>query len=256
MAEFNTVQNPLSSDLMPFDHQVKESDDALPKNNYLIWLINGKKGSGKSTLILNMLKRKSSPYYKQFDNIYFISPTAGRGDHKFDGLVKELESEGKFYDELNDEVIDEITRQLNEFNDEYIQQQEEANEKRKKKLPIEKPNNLIILDDCLHMLPKSNASSNINKLFTTNRHLKTSIWCLVQKYNKVNTLMRTNADLLTIFPNDNAQEFKTISDDWAIDPQLLDKVYKFATNEPNSFLHMSLFGRRPKFFKKFDKILI
>lgn len=247
-----TEKNPLSNELMPLDSQVKRSDDPLP-DSYVNYIIIGKKGSGKSTLVLNLLKRKSSPYYKNFDNIILISPTACR-DPKFESLVKELEPDNKYYDELNDEIIGEIINKLNDFNDGFIKAQEEKNEKRKKKKPIIKPNNLLILDDCLHMLPKSNASSNINKIFTTSRHLKLSIWLLTQKYNKVNPLIRNNSDLITIFPTDNKREFESISDDWAIDKNKLDALYKFATDEPNSFLHISLFGNKPKFFKKFDLI--
>jgi GTPase SAR1 family protein len=187
---FSITPNPLSSDIAPLDKQVIRTDEPLPLS-YINYIVIGKKGSGKSTLILNLLKKKSSPYYKKFDNIYLISPTAGR-DTKFEKLVDELKQEDKYYDELNDENISEIINRLQEFNDEFIEEQEENKTK-------EKPNNLLILDDCLANLPSSNAHSLINKIFTNARHYKLSIWCLVQKYNKLNPLIRTNSDLITIF---------------------------------------------------------
>lgn len=255
---FKTESNPLSSDIAPLDKQVVRTDDPLPLS-YINYVVIGKKGSGKSTLILNLLKKKTSPYYQKFDNIYLISPTAGR-DTKFDKLVNELKEEDKFYDDLNDETINEIILKLQEFNDGFIESQNEANEelieKKKKPKPIIQPNNLLILDDCLANLPSSNAHSLINKIFTNARHYKLSIWCLVQKYNKLNPLIRTNSDLITIFPTDNSKEFKSISDDWNIDPKLLQSLYNFAVDKPNSWLHISFFGTKPNFYKKFDRILI
>lgn len=250
-------KNPLSGDLMPLDSQVKRTDEPLP-NSYVNWLVIGKKGSGKSTLILNLLKRKSSPYYKQFDNIFMISPTACR-DPKFGDLVEEIQGEGKYYEELNDENIHEIVEKLYEYNDEHMKRLEELKAKQqrgKRKLPVMyPPNNLLILDDCLHMLPKSGANSEVNKIFTTSRHMKLSIWLLTQKMNKVNPLIRNNIDLITVFPTDNKKEFESIESDWNIDKDRLHKLYNYAVEEPNSFLHISLFGNKPQFFKKFDKII-
>jgi GTPase SAR1 family protein len=253
-----TQRNPLSNDLMPLDGQVKRTDDPLP-NSHVNWLIIGKKGSGKSTLILNLLKRKSSPYYKNYDNIFMISPTACR-DSKFADLVDEIREEDKYYEELNDDIINEIVDKLYAYNDDYVKKQEEAIEemklKKRKNIPaIRQPSNLLILDDCLHMLPKSGANSSVNKIFTTSRHMKLSIWLLTQKMNKVNPLIRNNSDMITVFPTDNKKEFESISEDWNIDRNRLQKLYDYAVDEPNSFLHISLFGNKPNFFKKFDKII-
>jgi hypothetical protein len=79
---------------------------------------------------------------------------------------------------------------------------------------------------------------------------------MTQQLTKLNRLIRTNCDLLSYFPNDSKKEFETIEDEWAIEPKLLKAVYDFATSTPNSFLHISFFGRKPTFFKKFDRILI
>jgi predicted AAA+ superfamily ATPase len=115
---YQVIKNDLSNDLMPFDKQVKRTDEPLP-NGYTIHIISGSKGTGKTTLVLNLLKRRSSPYYKQFDNIYLISPTAGR-DPKMDSLIDELKMDDKFYTELNDENLNEIMSRLVEFNEDFL----------------------------------------------------------------------------------------------------------------------------------------
>jgi Cdc6-like AAA superfamily ATPase len=239
---FAVRENPLSCEIVPLDNQVTKSDDPLPLGN-LNYIFCGKKGTGKSTLLLSLLKRKASPYYKSFDNIYLISPTASR-DPKFDKLIEELKEDDKYYDTLNDSIIDDIVKRLNDFNEEY-----------KKEHPKKIPRNLLILDDCIHLLPTSTQHSSINQLFTNQRHMKLSIFICTQQLTKLNRLIRTNADLLSFFPNDNKKEFETLADEWSIEPKFLEKVYKFATDTPNSFLHISFCGRRPLFFKKFDRII-
>ena len=240
---FTVRENPLSCELAPLDNQVTKSDDPLPLGN-LIHIFCGRRGSGKSTVLLNLLKRKISPYYKSFDNIYLVSPTANR-DEKFDKLVAELKEDGKFYDKLDESVIDTIVEKLTLFNDEY-----------KKEHPKKVPRNLLILDDCVNALPSSTQHSSINNIWTNGRHMKLNIWVCTQQLTKLNRLIRTNADLLTFFPTDNKREFETLSDEWSIEPKLLRDVYEFAINGPNSFLHISFCGRKPMFFKKFDRIVI
>lgn len=241
MFKITSHRNPLSGEIAPLDNQVVKTDEPLPQA-HIVYLICGKRGSGKSTMLLNLLKRKSSPYHKFYDNIMMCSPTANR-DPKFDKLVEELQREDKFYDTLNDDVVNDIVERLKQFNDEYAVEH-----------PKSQPHNLLILDDCIHLMGTSNAHSSLNQLFSNGRHLRLALFVCTQKLNKLSTLCRSQADLITFFPNDNQKEFDTLESEWNIDPKLLKAVYNYATDEPNSFLHISLFGRRPQFFKRFDKI--
>ena len=238
--KISSKKNPLSSEIAPFDNQVVKTDEPLPQA-HIVYILCGRRGSGKSSLMLNLLKRKSSPYHKFYDNIMMCSPTAGR-DPKFDKLVEELNREGKFYDTLDDEVVTDIVEKLKVANDSY-----------KEEHPKSEPHNLLIIDDCIHLM---GASPMLNQLFSNGRHLKLSVFICTQKLNKLSTMCRGQADILTFFPNDNAKEFETLENEWSIDRKLLKSVYDYATDEPNSFLHISFFGRRPQFFKKFDKIEI
>lgn len=234
--------NKISKDLNKLDNMVVKSNDPLPKQD-IVWIISGGKGSGKSTMVLNVLKNKNA--YKGFyDNIILVSPTALR-DSKFDKLRQELEEEDKYFTNCDDETIETIMKNLQDFNDEFDEKEENR-----------KPHNLIIFDDCLSSLPKSTQKSKFNELITTSRHLKTSVWLLVQKFNKVNPLIRDQADLISIFKTNNKQELQTIEDSLNVDKKEFNDLYTFATYEPNSFLHISFFGGQPKYFKKFDEIII
>lgn len=242
MERFKLKSNKITKDLNKLDNTVIRSDDPLPKQD-IVWVINGGKGSGKSTIAIQCLKSKNG-YKKWFDNIYLVSPTASR-DPKFNKLLEELDRDGKFYSECNDNTIADIMQRLHDFNSEF----DEKENKRK-------PHNLVIFDDCLAFLPRSTQRSKFNELITTSRHMKTSVWILTQKYNKVNPLIRANMDMLSFFKSHNRLEFKTLEDDVNINDNELKDIYDFATDEPNSFLHISFFGGKPKFFKKFNEIII
>ena len=238
--KFYLKKNNMSNDLKKLDNQIIRSDDPLPKQD-IVWIINGGKGSGKSSMILSVLKSKNG-YKKFYDNIYLVSPTASR-DTKFNKLIEELDKDNKYFSTCDNETIEDIINKLKEFNENF----DESNRQ---------PRNLVIFDDCLASLPKSTQRSPFNLLITTSRHLKTSVWILTQKYNKVNPLIRANMDMLSFFRSNNKLEFKTLEDDVNVDEKELKILYDFATDKPNSFLHISFFSGKPIFFNRFDKIIL
>jgi hypothetical protein len=234
--------NKISKSLNKLDNQVVKSNDPLPKQD-IVWIVSGGKGSGKSTMVLNVLKNKHA-YKGCFENIFLISPTS-RNDKKFEKLVKELDAENKYFSECNDEVVDEIIERLKAFNESFDEEEEGR-----------KPHNLVLFDDCLAFLPKSTQKSRFNELITTSRHLKTSVWILVQKYNRVNPIIRAQMDLLSIFHTNNKKELESLEDDLNLNKHQFEEIYDFATSGNNSFLHISFFGGKPKYFKKFDEIML
>jgi hypothetical protein len=228
--------------LNKLDNQVVRKDEPLPKGSPAIWIINGGKGSGKSTLILNVLKSKHA-YKGFFDNIFLVSPTAGR-DPKFDKLVYELEEDGKYFNHCDDDVVADIVSKLVDFKMNWDEKEEGR-----------KPHSLVIFDDCLASLPKSTEKSMFNELITTSRHINTSVWILTQKYNKVNPLIRAQMDVLSFFRTNSKQEYLTLEESLNVDKNFKN-IYEFATAEPNSFLHITFFNNKPTFYKKFSKIIL
>ena len=273
--EFKTKRHELSECLGPLDAQVKNSDEPIPFGHRL-WIITGRRGSGKSTIILQVLQQNVSKWHKNFDNIIFISPTASH-DPKFKRLVDETKNNDNFYNELNEEVFTTFLNKLSEFNDIWEEDEKEYKYNKKEhgkgfytrvikkvhgKEIIKKyyelrpePQHLLILDDCIEDLKKSTQKSKLNKAICNGRHFKLSTIITTQRYNKLNTLIRSNADMISIFRTENNGEYRTIEDDLTIDNNLLKDVYDFATEKPNGFLHISLADARPCFFRRFDKII-
>lgn len=274
-----TIHNPLSDDIAPLDSQVVISEDPLPKIGSHSWLICGKPGTGKSTLLLGALTSKRSNWYarKSFDNVFLCSPSARR-DPKFDDMVSELSSEGKYYDTFNESILNNILDEIDEFNDQYRADTEEWNRHKKngekpyytrelgkdrngkiimKKIFVERelPRHLLVLDDVVNLLPKSTQTSKINDLYCNHRHKKLSIITVSQVYNKMNPIIRRGSNMMSIFHTDNKKEYEAIENDLSVDNDMFKSIYDFATDKMNSFLHIQLCGARPLYFKKFDRIV-
>lgn len=232
---FSLQKNDLTQQLKALDHTVIPSDDPIPIENHYIHCISGMKGTGKSTLALNLLDTKLR---KVYDNIFLVSPTA-RGDPKFKKLVDELDQDQKVYEEFNEKNIESIMKRIKDYN------------KGKKK-----PKNLIIFDDCISEMKGSFSKSLFNKLCTTNRHMKTTLIVMSQKYNRLPTIVRANTDIFSIFPTSNKTEFNAIMNDVNEDEDLFKKIYAYATDGDRCFLHVSNLGGKLRYFKCFDRILI
>lgn len=280
---FKIEKNPLTEDLNAFDSQVKESEDPLPKEGSQSWVIIGRPGTGKSTLLLRAITSSKSNWCacKSFDLVYLCSPSA-KHDPKYEDLVSELTSNGRYYDSFDEKVLDEILDNIDNYNHQYkkdlheyeINKKEKTDPKGpfyskeigqdKKGKPIIKkiyekpllPRHLLILDDVVNDLPKSTQKSKINALYCNHRHKKLCIITVSQVYNKLNPIIRRGANMMSIFHTDNKTEYDAIERDLCVDSDQFKKVYDFATDKMNSFLHIQLCGAKPLYFKKFDRILI
>lgn len=243
---FSVTPSALSNIVAPLDHQVSRSDLPLPTGNHLNWVISGRKGSGKTSILLRALTDSKSPWFKSYNSVFIISPTA-KHDPKFGPLLDDIEQSGQgaHYEHLDNETVDDILGKVKEYNEKY--------KKTKGGLA-----HICVIDDCIHLLPSSTTrkgpSSRINQLFANNRHSKLTNVITTQQYKKINPLIRANMDLVTVFPTENRKEMESISGDFNLDHDRFLEMLSFATSEPNSFLHVNLFGHKPTYFKKFDKI--
>jgi hypothetical protein len=274
---FHLETNPLTADLNAFDSQVKDSDEPLPSSGSQSWLICGKPGTGKSTLLLRAITSSKSPWQacSSFDLVFLCSPSA-KHDPKFHSLVSELTEDARYFDSFDEEILDQILERVDAYNTQNKEDTQEYNANKKngkgfysrevgrdkKGKPIIKkiyekpllPRHLLILDDVVNDLPKSTQKSRINSLYCNHRHKKLCIITVSQIYNKLNPIIRRGANMISVFRTDNKTEYNALERDLAVDSEKFKQVYDFATDKLNSFLHIQLCGARPLYFKKFDRI--
>ena len=234
-----TEASRLTKCLKALDKQVDAGKGPFPKSAFT-WAISGGKGSGKSTLLLNALENE---FRGHFDKIWLISPTAAR-DSKFDRLLKEIKDQ--HFVEFSDGAIKAIMEDC----------QSEIDEAKKEKEPL--PNFLIIFDDCLADLPaRQLKGSEMNRLITVHRHIRATVIILTQKYNALNTLLRSNLDCISMFQTACAAEKKCFLGDLT-DGAKIEPLYEFAAyDNANSFLHVnSKAPKGHKHYKMFDRIVV
>lgn len=229
----------LTKALCPYDQQKDTVDGVLPLKPCNMGLF-ARKGGGKSNLILNLIMKKQSPWYKHFDLIFLISPTA-MNDDKMKPLIEDIGDQ--YYDDLNNDVLMEIIAKTEAFT--------ERHEKKKKK---GKPQYCIIFDDCIHVI-KSKQASLITKLATQNRHMNITNVYLLQKWNTyMPTLIRSNLDCIAFFRTENKAELDSFIKEIGMDDDKLRRLYEYATAEPYSFLFINMYSTPMRFFKRFDPI--
>lgn len=243
---FSVENNPLSSEMTALDHQVDNGKNApFPKSHFL-YLIVGGIGSGKTTTALRLLKipKENGGFRKAFNRIYVVSPTA-KYDDKWDRLITEVDHEGNYYTECNDDTIGEIIDKIEAYNEEY-----KAEHKGKS------PSNLVIIDDCVDSLT-TRKKSKLDKLILTLRHLKTTVFLMSQKLNSIPTLIRAQARCITFFPTINKREEQTLFNEINIDEEMFKRIMDFCSDgDDHPFLHVKLGEGKPIFFKKYDRILL
>ena len=168
-------------------------------NKSFFWLICGKPGSGKTSLMLNALESKNPNrvYRKVFDKIILVMPKNSRNSIKNNPL-DDL-PEDQLFENMGIDVINKVKSFREEFNE------EDKKKKRNRK-------QLLILDDVTAYL-KDDPKSLI-ELATNRRHLKLSIILLVQFIKAVPTLVRFQVTNVSFFKPSNNLDLEIIREEF------------------------------------------
>jgi hypothetical protein len=202
-------------------------------------IYNGKSGSGKSNLLINMMVKKE--FYKgYFDEVYLISPTANKADDlpKYLGL-----DEKNMFNELDPEIIQKIL-------DNQVKKVEEKG--------VDKaPKVAVILDD-IQSSPAFMRSNPFTQLFIAGRHYSISVFVCCQQFKRLPKVCRLQASNIFFFPS-SLSEVETLCDEFC-PPNMSKKDFKemikYATNEPYQFLHINMFCHfKDRYRKNLDEVL-
>lgn len=196
-------------------------------------------GGGKTSFLVGLLqtKNKEGGLKKVFNKIYVFMPESSRESLK-----------NNIFDELAD---DQKFEGINSTNINYVYQELLENKKNGLK-------SLIIFDDVQHYLKMPEVEPMILHLISNSRHLSTSMFFLIQSYNKVSQNVRKNYTDLFLF-DVSKQDLNVIYDqiieikktDWE---KILLEFNKEKQKNPHSFLYINI--KESKFFINWNEVII
>ena len=179
-------------------------------------IISGASGSGKTNLIVNLLrsnkftkdKKRKLSYRKMFDKIVFVSPSA---DTIKDSPLEKIADDQKFT-ELNEEVFD----LLDEIGEDAVD---------------DGKHNLVILDDVSSQLRTRENEKRLNQIIKNRRHKNLSIIVVAHKATDLSPALRSNASLIFLFKPKTMREINTIQEEFMMMPkkdadELMNAAYK------------------------------
>lgn len=228
-------------------HQIKQRPnmeaDIIPRHSSSC-IFNGKSGSGKSQLLVNLMTRPEfyGPINKKhyFDIIYVFSPTANGGDD----LIKFLKiPEKQIYTEFEPEDLDKIVNTQKAFIE--------------KNGLLKSPKILVIFED-IQSNKKFMNSKSFLKCFIMARHLNISSFLMSQSWTRTPRACRLQANNIFFFPGSKS-EHKLLVDEF--NPPRLSKVefnqlIDHATDGSYNFLHINNRAKpEEKFRKNLDEML-
>jgi hypothetical protein len=185
----------------------------------------GRKGSGKTFLLLQLLKDIDG-YKNKYQNVIIVSPTF-RLQRTWDSISPEGIT---VYESFSEEILNKI----------YNEQQPHIN-------------SLIILDDNGEDLRRINQKV-FNKLISNSRHLNCSIIVLVQKLSQAPTILRSNGDLFACFAATSTRETDILHSEIGIlEKKEFHRMFVDATKDQYSCFVVSMQKGKLCFYKNFAK---
>jgi len=196
----------------------------------------GKPGAGKTSLLISMLtgKKEKKVFRKAFNNILLVMPQTSRNSLKKNIFAKHPED--KMYEELNHESMTNILHKL----DMYSKEGETT---------------MLILDDVGASLKNVSIQVMLRKLIYNRRHLKCSIFILLQSFMSLPKEIRKLFNSVFMVGKPSKVEFENLFDElFETKKDLALDIMNFVYKNPHDYLMLNVDSQ--KLYKDFDEILI
>jgi len=245
--KINEIKNPTQMKMKP----IKEKMDIyvpgiinenISRRNGMVSVLTGSGGSGKSSLLLNMMKDKTM-YRGKYHNIFYFCPQSSFNsvqNHPF-------EKHDKVYHELTVELLNQIYNQLISIKEEATEKKEKKekayvddetdDEEEKKEIQY----SLIIIDDMANYLKENKINAQLNKMIIKARHICCGFVFCLQSYYLMPKILRKQITYISIFKTKNQEEWNGIAKELlnlSKDDALT--VFNYVFNEPYAHIDIDL----------------
>jgi hypothetical protein len=203
----------------------------LNKSHFLSLI--GKGGSGKSSMMISLLK--SPEMFKNvFEYIYVFIPPTSRASVDNQFWEKNL-PEDQIYDDLTIENLEEVY--------EHIESNSESGNK-----------SLIIFDDVQSKMKNNDIRKLILHLNNNKRHLKLSMWVLLQNYTKLDKQIRMNITDLIVFKISKPEMKNLYEEHIELDQNVFNEVQSLLFKKQYDFFYLNTNSQR--LFSNWNEIII
>ena len=203
----------------------------IPNRNGFHCVMTGSGGSGKSSLMLSLIK---GPYKKKFNNIYYICPMVSFlsvASHPF-------KNHDKVYHELTIDLLLGIYKELEE--------------KKEEEDDIEY--SLIIIDDMADALKDADIQRVLNKMMIKSRHLGLSWIITLQAFIYFPKILRRQITNLILFKPKSVDEFNIVSKEMFNMKEVDNlKIHNYVFDAP--YTHLDVDTVENNYFKNFNKLI-
>jgi hypothetical protein len=232
----------MSCDKCIKDNKGKKIIEPLMATSHF-YIISGASGSGKTNLLINLLKSNKQTkdkkhklsYRKMFDKVIFVSPSA----HTIKDSPLEKIADNQKFTELDQEVFDLVE----EITDEAVE---------------DNKHNLLILDDVSSQLRSRENEKTLNQIIKNRRHKNLSIWVVGHKVTDLSPALRSNASMIFLFKPKTNREINTIQEEYMLMPKKqADEIMNTAYKSRYDFLLIDTSLRKNadfQFFRNFNKL--
>lgn len=193
-------------------------------------IVSGPPGSGKTSLIISQLIKRTGLLYRTFDKVYVFSPSLGT-------IQKDLHlPKNQIFDTFDMEQLQTI-----------IQSQKDMDHG-------EEPHQvLIIIDDLMASIVKSGLSTEFMKVILNRAHVHIDIIVLVQTYNSIPLMLRKAFSNVIQFYTNNRKELININEELVgFTPQ----EYNSLINQTMKNKHDFLLFNGGNIYRNFNKLNI
>ena len=218
-----------------FNFSCDDIDDSIPKPlpqilNFFM-LVCGRPGSGKTSLILNLICKRGKMFNKKFDKVFVYSPSLmTMKDEPFGELPEE-----QVHTDLTVENFQKALEEISNTGEKI----------------------LFILDDVVNDMKKNMAIQTLlSKALMNRRHLagaggSVSFIITTQVYNKIPAPIRKTASHIILYHTRNKKEIETIYDELIVLPK--DDFYeilKYCFDKRHNFIYIDINKSYDKMFHK------
>ena len=211
------------------DHPLTKRNIDPLMNFHFFSIFIGKSGSGKTSLLINMLSEPNI-YKKVFNKIILVMPEATYNNMEFNPF------EGLPQEQIKNQFdCAELRSQINNYRE-------------------NKKTTLLIIDDFTAELKNKTNFENFNHLIQNRRHYRLSIFLLVQYYNSVPMPLRRSINTIFLFKC-NKREFEIIFEElFNLSKDLANKLQRFVFTNKYNFMLVNVSDQI--YYKNLDRIIL